>query len=392
MKKIGYIFFAWVYNLCCLICPVRKQKAVLWNGHNHGLNGNLLEIYRYMRERSPDCRFVILAKKDLFFRPEGGGRKPLPGLLKGAAVFFFVLPYHMATAGRVFLNDNFLPMGYMKTSRRDTQFVQLWHGAGAFKRFGLSTEENQEVARMVKKANRGITHLFVTSEHVIPFYQEAFGIEREKIYATGLPVTDLYFDRERMQGRRDKLYGRYPQFAGKKLLLYAPTFRREEWENRQIAEMFHVDLIHKILGEEWLILIKMHPKFPMETFSMETFSMEKILRNEYCYNMTDYNNISDLYVAADLMITDYSSTIVEYVLLDKPVILFAFDLERYDRGFYYDYEENMPGEIAHSQEELYRILEKKDKNGKKRQSFAKFQYDNMTGGSCERILEILEHG
>lgn len=381
MKKIGYLFLAWVYNLCCLFCPLNEKKIVLWNGHNHGLNGNFLELYRKMKEVSQDYRFVILSKRDLFWQAEGGGKKSLPALVRGATFFFVALPYHMATAQKVFLNDNFLPMAYMRTNQRDTQFVQLWHGAGAFKRFGLSVEKNPEVAQRVKCANQRITHLFVTSEQVIPFYQEAFGIDRDRIYATGLPVTDIYFDEERMQDRRREVYKKYPSFEGKKLLLYAPTFRKESWENEQLMEQFDVERIHQVLGDDWIIVVKMHPKFPMENF----------VQNDFCYNLTEYNDITDLYVTVDLMITDYSSSIVEYVLLDKPLILFAYDLERYDRGFYYDYEENMPGEIAHNQQELYDLLEKIDINDKKRQDFVKFQYDNRTGGSCERILETLAH-
>lgn len=379
MKKIGYLILAWIYNLCCLVCPVKKQKIVLWNGHNHGLNGNLLEIYQKMKEKVPEYRFVILAKRDLFSGAESGRRKSLPGLLHGILTFFVVLPYHMATAQKVFLNDNFLPMGYMKTDKRKTQFIQLWHGAGAFKRFGLSTEKDPEVFQMVKRANQKITHLFVTSKSVIPFYQEAFAIEADKIFATGIPVTDLYFDEERMQSRRKELYRQYPEFVGKKLLLYAPTFRKESQENEMLMKQFDVNKIHQILGEDWMILIKMHPKFPMEN----------ILQNDFCYNMTDYNDISNLYLAVDIMVTDYSSTVVEYVLLDKPVILFAYDLAKYDRGFYYDYEQNVPGEIAHDQQELYDILEKNNWNDKKRQNFVKFQYDNTDGNACERILEIL---
>lgn len=380
MKKTGYLIFAWIYNICSLLCPAKKKKIVLFNGHNHGLNGNLLEIYQVMQKQDAEYQFVIMAKRDLL---SAAGKKRIQKvwhLLCGAAAFFVVLPYHMATAQKVFFNDNFLPLVYMRTSGKNTQFVQLWHGAGAFKRFGLSTEKNPEVYRQVEQANQNITHLFVTSRQVVPYYQEAFSIPEERIYPTGIPVTDLYFDEERIQKRTDALYQKYPYFKGKKLLLYAPTFRTEGQENAKILEQFDVKKIHAILGEEWLILIKMHPKFPVEN----------ITENKYCYNMTDYNDISDLYLVADLLITDYSSSVVEFVLLDKPILFFAYDLPKYDRGFYFDYEKNVPGKVAHDQEELYHILSNKYNELEKRQDFAKFQYDNINGGACERILDILK--
>ncbi len=379
MKKVGYCILAGVYNICSILCPVNQKKIVLFNGHNHGLNGNLLEVYEEMKKRNPQYQFVIMAKRDLF---TGNGKGKIGRLLilaKGVFRFFVALPYHMATAGKVFLNDNFIPLAYMQTQRRKTQFVQLWHGAGAFKRFGLSTESNPKVYELVEKANQKITHLFVTSKQVVPFYQEAFAMDKERIYPIGIPVTDLYFDEERITQRKEQVYEKYPEFKDRKLLLYAPTFRGEDWENQEIMKQFNTEKIHEILGEEWLILIKMHPKFPVEN----------VMENEYCYNMTNYNDISDLYLVVDMLITDYSSTVVEYSLLDKPVVLFAYDLEKYDRGFYYDYETMVPGKVAHSQQELYDILENNFEEFEKRHNFVKFQYDNVEGKVCQKILDLL---
>lgn len=72
------------------------------------------------------------------------------------------------------------------------------------------------------------------------------------------------------------------------------------------------------------------------------------------------------------MVTDYSSTVVEYVLLDKPIILFAYDLDKYDRGFYRDYRSTVPGDIAYSTEELLQLLQKNVDNAQKRQDFANY--------------------
>lgn len=379
MKKIGYLLFAWIYNLFCLFTRVRDKKIVLWNGHNYGLNGNLREICRALQRSGEGYQILAFAKRDFFCRRDTGERKALPGLIRGGWLFFVAVPYHMSTAEKIFFNDNFLPLAYMRTGGRKTQLVQLWHGSGAFKRFGLSTEENPEVYETVRRANQRLTHLFVTSRQVMPFYEEAFAVSPDKIYPTGLPATDIYFDEERKQRRRKAFYQKYPELEGRKLLLYAPTFRRTQEENREIMKQFDVERIHRLMGGDWTVLVKLHPKFPMENFT----------ENKYCYNMTHYNDIFDLYLVADLLVTDYSSTVVDYVLLDKPVILFAYDLEKYDRGFYFDYEQLIPGEIAHDKEELYELLQKEYQNFPKRQNFVKFQYDNVSQGACERILEIL---
>lgn len=377
MKKLGYLVFAWIYNLCAWFCKI-QNKVVFFNGHAYDFNGNLLVMYERLQQMDSSCRYIICNKRQLF-GGKAGQKGALMQKIRGSVYFFLKLPYHMATARQVFFNDNFIPLAYMHTQSSKTQFVQLWHGAGAFKKFGLSTEQDANVRSLVKRANENITHLFVTSKQVIPYYQEAFGIAADKIFVTGVPVTDQYFDETAVRELRQNFYQKYPKLQNRKILLYAPTFRAGQAENDNILKQFSIEKIHQILGEDWIILIKMHPKYPSEN----------IVESKYCYNMTNYHDISELYMVSDLLITDYSSTVVEYVLLNKPVIMFAYDLQQYDRGFYRDYEATAPGDIAHSQDELYQLLAEKRDNMAKRQTFVKLQYDNMDGQSVERIMDIL---
>ena len=380
MKKLGYLLFAFFFRVGRLF-PVKRKKVVLFNGHNSGLNGNLLEIMQAMKRQQEERKvkhrdrfsFVFYAKRDLLY---SGG---LFGKICGVFVFFVVLPVRMATAGKIFLNDNFLPLGYCEPSK-ETQVIQLWHGAGAFKKFGLSVEKNEMVRERVKQANARITHLFITSKQVLPFYEEAFGIDRDRIYVTGVPITDLYFNEINKQKGKRIFYCQYPLLQDKKILLYTPTFRNTEKENAEIMEHFDVQKIHEVLGDSWVILIKMHPKYPVDN----------VPENSFCYNITNYSDMTDLYFVSDLMITDYSSTIVEYVLLDKPVILYAYDYKKYDRGFYRDYETTVPGPVAHTEKELLAFLREDQKKNQKRQDFANLQYDDRDGKASERILAVLD--
>lgn len=376
MKKLGYRMIALIYNVTQAVSK-QKNTIIFLNGQSHGLQGNLLEMYEAYQQLG-GYRLFCYSKADLL---HGAGRTPHSALdkIKGLWKFFVVLPWKMATAKKVFLNDNFIPMAYIKKNP-NKQWIQLWHGCGAFKRFGLSTEQDPQVCSLVKQANERITHLFISSTQVLPFYEEAFGMSSDKIYVTGLPVTDVYFQQESLAGMREQVYDKYPVLRRKKVLLFTPTFRATDEENQQILSRFDVERIHEVLGEEWMILVKMHPKFPSQNMP----------KQEYCLDMTSYPDITQLYTVADCLVSDYSSTVVEYVLLDKPIIMFAYDLEKYDRGFYRDYQETVPGRIAKNTDELCEILADEDQSSERRKAFIRLQYDYTTKGATKRILDILE--
>ena len=392
VKRLAYWLYGFLFHLF-RICPVRKKKVVLFMIHNSKFRGSLKFIHDEMKKRDSEFEFVVVSKKQLF-SVSGKGMKKIVSLCKGAFYFYVILNYHMATAGYIFLNDNFQPLAYMNVSKK-TKVVQVWHGVGAFKRFGLSTEKDPVVRNCTRKGNQKVTHLFVSSEQVILYYAEAMGMEESRIYADGIPVTDYYFDEEMKCAGREHVYQEYPELKGKKILLYTPTFRESEEENKALLCQFDYKAIKKRLGEEWAVLVRLHPQIHKQVSINES----------ECYDVTEYRDIKELYTVADVLVNDYSSTVVEYALFDKPIILYAYDLEKYDRGFYRDYKENAPGIISYTQEELMQVLDVICGNTKdtaqieemnqvmraNREHFLSLQYDYMDGMATKRVVDrVLE--
>lgn len=371
MKKLGYLLFAMFFNLS-RIFNLNSRKVVLYNGQYKGLSGNLLEIKNEIESRRNDVTIEYFEKNVMF-------SKNKEHRLKGLWTFFVIFPFHMATAGQVFLNDNFLPLKYCMPSKK-AQFIQMWHGAGAFKKFGLSTERDRKVKGRVEKANRKITHLFVTSKQVIPYYEWSFAIPRRRIFATGVPVTDIYFDEERIAEGKRNFYKEYPNLEGRKFVLITPTIRKSEKENLEILSRFPFEKMYKILGDRWIFLIKMHPKT----------GAVQMPQNEYCIDVTNYQQITDLFFVSEFLIADYSSTVVEYALLNKPILLYAYDLMYYDRGFFRDYREHPAGKIVETEEELLSAIKNPKDDAAERQEFLKMHYDYFDGRSTERVLRVLE--
>lgn len=372
IKKAGYQLYGLISQVF-RIFPVKKGKTVLFMVHNSKFQSNLRYIYEAMKKEDPDRKFVVVSKADLF---SGQGL----GKLKGILYFYFGLNYHLSTAEYVFLNDNFLPLSCMHVSKK-TKIVQMWHGIGAWKRFGLTTETDQVTREAVKKGNQKVSHLFVSAKRIVPFYEEAMGIPKERIYPAGLPVLDFYFRKDLQEKARERFYKHYPNLREKKILLYTPTFRATKEENEQVLKKFDVKAIKKALGEEWAILVRLHP-------SLKGQMSAKM--GEDCYDASGYPDVKDLYEVADVLVNDYSSTVVEYALLDKPIVLFAYDLEKYDRGFYADYIENSPGPIVKDLDSLVEAVKRQEVDEAARKRFLQLHYDYFDAENTKRVMEVLK--
>lgn len=360
-----------------VFCSVKKKKVMLWMIHDCKFQGNIRYVYEEMRKRDPEYKFVKISKRALFQTEKGGIANKIKKITGGLR-FFVEVNYHLATSEYILLNDNFLPLAYMNPAK-NVKIVQFWHGVGAFKRFGLSTETDENVRETVRRGNQRVTHLFVSSRQIIPYYEEAFGIARSKIFATGIPVTDFYFDEKKKRYSSERFYKKYPQLRKKKLVLYTPTFRETPKENDEIFQKFDMKKLSDALGEDWVILVRLHPQI--------RGTMPELPAR--CMDMTEYPDIKDLFIASDVLINDYSSTVVEYVLLQKPIILYAYDLDEYDRGFYNSYQESAPGILVRDMDGVIEAFSHLDVHTKRYQDFIKLQYDYLDNNATKRIVDIL---
>lgn len=377
MKKIGYWLYGMLFHIFRIFFSVREKKVVLWMLHDCKFQGNIRYVYEEMRRRDPEYKFIKISKRALFQTDKKGMAKYLKKMIGGLR-FFVGVNYHLATSEYILLNDNFLPLAYMNPAK-NVKIVQFWHGVGAFKRFGLSTESDEQVREIVREGNQRVTHLFVSSSKIIPYYEEAFGIDRDRIFATGIPVTDFYFDNRKKRYSSERFYKRYPELRERKLVLYTPTFRETDEENNKILEKFDMEKLANALGEEWVILIRLHPQIRGTMPSLP----------DRCIDMTEYPDIKDLFIVSDVLINDYSSTVVEYVLLQKPIILYAYDLEHYDRGFYNSYQENAPGILVRDMDAVIEAFSHLDVHTKRYQDFIKQQYDYLDKNATKRIVDII---
>lgn len=252
-----------------------------------------------------------------------------PRLLRRMLLF---MKYY-ARAEYVVLCDNFLPAASCK-KRKETTVIQLWHGCGAFKKFGYDTPG--DIPSFYKgNVFRNTDLVTVSAPACAPYFKSAMRLAADVFQPLGVCRTDKYFKETYNKACRKLFYQKYPHAQGKKIILWAPTFRGSPADPK-LEQYEDIMELGKQLQEEAYLIVKVHP----------------LLAKKYPYDNCELTT-DQLLPVTDLLITDYSSIIFEYCIYRRPMLFYAPDMEDYgiERGFYLDYKK-LPGVIVTKQHHL----------------------------------------
>ncbi|MFS0614972.1 CDP-glycerol glycerophosphotransferase family protein [Lederbergia ruris] len=360
--KLAYILFG--------LLPIKKKKIVFASDSRSELNGNFFFVYEelYKRDLNLDIRFL--------FNERINNKKSLFELLK--------IAFHFATA-KVILLDDFYPLVYPLDIRKKTDLIQVWHAAGAFKTFGFSRLGRPGGPSPRSRNHRNYTKAAVSSEGVRKNYAEGFGITVDKVYPTGVPRSDIFFDEEYKKYVVNALQNKYPFLQNKKVILFAPTFRGNGQSSAHYPfEVLHLKRLYEELHEEYVFLFKIHPFVQNKLDIPYEFA-------DFFYDVSDYREINDLLLITDLLITDYSSVCFEYALLNKPMLFFAFDVEQYiqDRDFYYNYFDFIPGPLVKTTDELLLKIQDQNFEMEKIPPFVQYFFGDTLGKASKNVVDEL---
>ncbi|MFZ3578966.1 CDP-glycerol glycerophosphotransferase family protein [Virgibacillus sp. DJP39] len=291
--------------------------------------------------------------------------------------------YHLATATTI-LVDNYFGFLAVTNFKPGTTCIQLWHAVGALKQFGLSDTSSKTRSERSKARFRKVYSRFhfvaVGSEKMAAIFLNSFEITDDRILRTGIPRTDVFYDNKEKQEIYQKLKSYYPIISRKKVILYAPTYRDLELTNYQLQ--LDVKLLHQKLADDYVLFVKLHPAV---SYAFD----EKY--DEFVYDVSGYYDSNHLMLLSDLLISDYSSVPIEFSLLNKPMIFFAYDLHDYDRtrGLLKNYQYEMPGPIVQTTEEIIKAIEQNNFDFKKIKAFAGEWNDYSFGKSSMNVAEFI---
>lgn len=286
---------------------------------------------------------------------------------------FWLMP-KLASARYVFIDDGNKVVASLKL-RKKTKVIQTWHGCGALKRFGIDTGSSEFY---------GNEDVVVLSSPNVQFaYEQALGLPEDKFYDIGIPRSDVYFQDTYLENCR-KLKETVLQGRKKKIILFAPTFRGPI-SNARPAAGLNLDLMYKHLGQEYIVLTKYHNAIKKDKDKVH------FRYKDFAYDITGKWRIEEAMGVCDILITDYSSLIFEYSLLNKPAIFYAPDLEEYkeERGFYIDYEKEMPGEICASTMDVIKEIKNGCYDSERMQNFRDKYMTSCDGRSTKRLVDML---
>lgn len=306
------------------------------------------------------------------------------------AVKRFSLEYFWYLArAKYWINNQSFP--HYLHRRKHGVFLQTWHGT-PLKQMALDITEvhgrDDGYLERVTTATKQWTHLISPSEYTSKIMRSAYAFGGEAV-ELGYPRNDILIGTEASQ-RETEVRESLGLPEGCKTVLYAPTFRDDSGTGRgkfTFELPMSLEAFDSRFGQDTVLMLRMHVLISNAVKIPEELSNRII-------DVSSYPDIQELYLASDVVITDYSSVFFDYSLLRRPIIFYAYDLENYRdnlRGFYLDYASALPGPIVETEEQLWNCLERalagEEIGGTDREEFIARFAPNDDGSAARRVVE-----
>ena len=323
----------------CAVTPIKKNRIVFSSYYGRGYSDSPKAICEVLRQSGEDLELLWLCKDEAAAKtlPEGVRAVPTRGLKKIRAL----------ASAKVWVDNC---RKYENLKRKGQFYFQTWHGF-ALKKIEQDAEAGLEprYLRACKTDSAQCDAFFTGSGFMEKLYRSSFWYQGP-VLRTGTPRNDVFYqDHTALHAKVCKTLG-LPE--DRKLALYAPTFRADH-----SVDAYRIDpeLVRRKAAEnlkgEWTLLIRLHSNVAEQSKGLFAYDGDTLA------DATAYPDMQELLCAADLLITDYSSSMFDYALTGKPIVRFATDVEAYqkDRDFYFPLEE-LPFPLARSNQELGEIL------------------------------------
>lgn len=333
----------YIYEKLFLRFPLKEKYIIFESFLGRNYSDSPRNIYEYIVENNLDftCIWVFNDKK-----------RKIPGNAKIVKRFSLKYYYYFAVS-KYWVNNMRQPLHLVK--KEGNVFLETWHGT-PLKKLVFDMKDiysaNPNYKRDFYLQSRAWDYLLAPNRYSSEIFRRAFKFDKEML-EYGYPRNDILYapDKNKRAERIKKSIG-IPE--DKKVILYAPTWRDDEYfEPGKYKFNLKLDLrkMKEMLGSEYVVALRMH------YFIANDINVEGL--EGFAYNLSKYNDIAELYLITDLLITDYSSVFFDYANLKRPILFYTYDLEKYRdqlRGFYLDFEKDLPGPMLQTSEEVIEAI------------------------------------
>ncbi|MDM5329818.1 CDP-glycerol glycerophosphotransferase family protein [Neobacillus sp. CF12] len=356
-----------LYRVCNKLLPINRKTAIFQSFHGKSYSDSPKYIYEEILAEGLEMKSVWVLNNL---------KSDLPGnpiIVRPNSLKYY---YYMAI-GKFFVNNGNFPDFYQK--REGTVHLQTWHGT-PLKKLGFDIDPNspsyaENTSPALIKRNERWDYLIGPNEYTSKILQRAFCFKKEML-DVGYPRNDIFY-KGNLKTEADLIKKKLNIPTDKKVILYAPTWRDYDFHNgnqhKPYEFKFDLDTFKERFGDDHVLILRLHYR---------DASRIKIQGYEnFVYNLSSYDDIQELYLISDVLITDYSSVMFDYANLDRPIIFFTYDLSRYGsqvRGFYFDFQKEAPGPIVLKDEQLFHSIE----NIERIQSVYTERYQNFKEKFC----------
>lgn len=362
--------------------PTRKKTIVFESFLGRQISDNPKAIYLYIKKYYPDYR--------LYWSIDRGMTKKFANSEVNLLPRFGLKWIFVMARAEFWITNSRLPLWLPKP--KGTTYVQTWHGT-PLKKLALDMDEvympgtNTEKYKQnfVKEASKWDL-LISPNKYSTEIFRRAFRFNKQ-IIESGYPRNDILVNDnnpDTIQNLKKK--ANLP--LDKKIILYAPTWRDDQYYTRGKYK-FNIELDLQKLKEKfqdnYIFLFRLH-YLVAEQLDLSDYE-------GFIYDMSQYEDINELYLISDILITDYSSVFFDYAILKRPILFFVYDIEKYRdqlRGFYFDFERNAPGPLVKTTDELVDAIYDLEKNNNQlHKNFPAF-YERFcaleTGHATEKVV------
>lgn len=284
------------------------------------------------------------------------------------------------------------------TKKKNQVYVQCWHGT-PLKRLrydivvnGASLNSVEEIRKRNDIDAKKFDYFISPSKYCTEKFTSAFNLKalgkENIIIEEGYPRNDFLFNKTKKD--IDAIKKKLGLPLDKKVIFYLPTFR----DNQHTSGVGYTyklgidfDSLKKKFSKEYVILFSPH-------YFIEN-SIDLTKYKGFIFNVARYDEINELYLVSDIIMTDYSSVFFDYANLKRPMLFYMYDIDDYKgnlRDFYISLDE-LPGPIAKTQDELENNLKNIDKEFKKnKEKYEKFneKYNYLDDGNAsERVIKVI---